>query len=659
MIRYIIIFTIILSSLLSAQEKYFIYFNDKGIDSKTALNKSSEAYNEALGKLSQHAVERRIKNMGDNIITYEDISISRSYINQLTSMGIKIIHELNWFNSVSAYLSSEQLTKVKSLPFVKSVEPVKKLYFEKPDLTNTELLKINYSDSVINYGNSFNQLNLSDVPVVQAKGINGKGVIVGILDTGFDWKLHESLKDRTVLAEYDFVSNDSITANQSGDAIDQDRHGTFIFSIIAGFYDSVMVGPAFNASYILAKTENVSSELQVEEDNYAAALIWMESLGVDITTSSLGYNTFDSGNSYTYSDLNGKTTIVTKAVNLAFLRGVSTFTAAGNEGNTSWKYIIAPADALDIIAVGAVDINGNHASFSSIGPTADGRIKPDVDAMGVNVYGALAGTVDKYGFSNGTSTATPIASGIGALILSKYPYLKNYQIRSIILETASNSATPNNLIGYGIISAKRAIEFPNLEFINNNFVLHKAIFNDKVNPGSVKISYSYDDVVIPDVLMNNEGDNLSYTFSFPQLTFGKDIKFYITYSDSLNHSYRSPEQGEYKFEYGVNLILLNFAPSNRINYNVISDFYPNPFIPASNRNVKLNFLSSGKELFKIAIIDASGQQVFEKIFLTDIGENIFEWDGISNHGYLVASGVYYALIQFQGKEFGKKLVLLK
>lgn len=645
--------------MLFAQEKYFIYFNDKGIDSKTALNKSSEIYNEALSKLSQHAIERRIKNMGNDIITFEDISISRSYINQLASMGIEIIHELNWFNSVSAYLTNEQLTKVKSLPFVKSIEPVKKLYFEKPDIKSDVLLKSNLGDTTIYYGNSFNQLNLSDVPVVQAKWINGKGVIVGILDTGFDWKLHESLKDRTVLAEYDFVQNDSITANQPGDAIDQDRHGTFIFSIIAGFYDSVMIGPAFNASYILAKTENVSSELQVEEDNYAAALIWMESLGVDITTSSLGYNTFDSGNSYTYSDLNGETTIVTKAVNIAFSKGVSTFTAAGNEGNTSWKYIIAPADAFDIIAVGAVDVNSNRASFSSIGPTADGRIKPDVDAMGVNVYGALAGTVDKYGFSNGTSTATPIASGIGALLLSKYPYLDNYQIRSIILETASNSTTPNNLIGYGIISAKRAIEFPNLEFINNNFVLHKAIFNDKVNPLSVKISYSYDDVIVQDVLMNREDDSLSYTFSFPQLTFGKDIKFHITYSDNLNNNYRSPEQGEYRFEYGFNIISLNIAMTNDIDYDVVSDFYPNPFIPANNKKVKLNFISSGKELFKIIIIDASGQQVFENNLLTTTGENIFEWDGISNHGYMVASGVYFALIQFQGKQFGKKLVLLK
>lgn len=659
MIRYITFITIILSSLLVAQGKYFIYFNDKGIDSKTTLNKSSEVYNEALGKLSQHAIERRMKNMGDDIITYDDISISKSYKDQLIILGINIIHELSWFNSVSAYLSSEQLTKVKLLPFVKSVEPVKKLYFKNPDIKSDELLKSNLGDTTIYYGNSFNQLNLSDVPVVQAKGINGKDVIVGILDTGFDWKLHECLKDRTVLAEYDFVSNDSITANQPGDAISQDSHGTFIFSIIAGYFDSVMVGPAFNASYILAKTENISSELHVEEDNYAAALIWMESLGVDITTSSLGYNTFDSGDSYTYSDLNGKTTIVTKAVNLAYERGVATFTAAGNEGNKSWKYIIAPADAFNIISVGAVDVNGNHASFSSIGPTADGRIKPDVDAMGVNVFGALAGTVDKYGFNNGTSTAAPIASGIGALLLSKYPYLKNSQIRSIIFETSSNSATPNNLIGYGIISAKRAIEFPNIEFVDNNFILHKAIFNDIVNPASVKISYSYDDIIIPDILMNRENDNLSYTFSFPQLNFGKNIRFFITYSDSLNHNYRSPEQGEYKFEYGTDFISLNIATTNSVSYDVVSDFYPNPFIPASNKNVKLNFLSSGKELFKIAIIDASGQQVFEKNFITDVGENTFEWNGLSNHGYLVASGVYYALIQFQGKEFGKKLVLLK
>ncbi len=235
-------------------------------------------------------------------------------------------------------------------------------------------------DTTYNYGSSFNQMNLSDVPVVHSKNITGKNVLIGILDSGFDWKQHNSLKDRNVLAEYDFIFNDSVTANQPEDIAGQDSHGTYVFSVLAGFEDSVLIGPAFNASFILAKTEDIRGETHIEEDNYAAALIWMESLGVDITTSSLGYNIFDSGYSYSYADMDGRTTIVTKATNLAFERGVATFTAAGNEGNnSSWGgYILAPADAYNIVSVGAVDEFGDIAGFSSHGPTSDGRIKPEV-----------------------------------------------------------------------------------------------------------------------------------------------------------------------------------------------------------------------------------------------------------------------------------------
>ena len=203
-------------------------------------------------------------------------------------------------------------------------------------------------------------------------------------------------------------------------------HGTYVFSILAGIVDSVLIGPAFNSSFILAKTEDIRSETHIEEDNYAAALIWMENLGVDITTSSLGYNIFDSGYSYTYADMNGRTTIVTKAAELAFQRGVSTFTSAGNEGNNSWGYILAPADGFNTIAVGAVNDLGNVAGFSSHGPTYDGRIKPEVVAHGVNVYGAVSGTNNGYQFNNGTSAAAPIASGIGGFAFICSSAFKEY-----------------------------------------------------------------------------------------------------------------------------------------------------------------------------------------------------------------------------------------
>ncbi|HCY76284.1 MAG TPA: hypothetical protein DHV28_10215 [Ignavibacteriales bacterium] len=658
--KYILIVLITLSSQLFSQEKCFIYFIDKGYDNSETLNKNSSGYLQAVQELSPKAIERRVKNMGTEFITYEDLPINNNYLIELESLNIQIIRKLKWFNSVSAYLTADQIQILRSLPFVKSIEPVKKLYFKNDPVINTSRSLYMPTDTSYSYGTSFNQVNLSDIPFVHSKNINGKNVLIGILDSGFDWKRHNSLKDRDVIAEYDFIFDDSVTANQKGDVPGQDSHGTYVFSILAGFADSILIGPAFNASFILAKTEDIRGETHIEEDNYAEALIWMESYGVDITTSSLGYNIFDSGYSYTYSDMNGRTTIVAKAADLAFQRGVSTFTAAGNEGNNaSWGgYIISPADAFHIISVGAVNNAGNLASFSSHGPTSDNRIKPEVVAQGVDVYGAAAGTINGYGFNSGTSAATPIASGVAALLLSAHPYLKNTQVRSIILETSSNTGNPNNQIGYGIISAKNAIEFPNLKSVNNNFILHKTTFKENIIPESVKTTFIVSNNSVEEYPMTKVGE-YDFELTVPQKFNGEILKFYITYSDSQNNSFRLPASNEYKFIYGSEIISLNLEVQSPETDYQVSDFFPNPFIPAKHKFTRINYKSSGKELFKLMLIDGAGQKVTEISTLTLSGPNYFEWDGFADRGYLCASGVYYALIQLGGKEFGKKLVLIK
>ncbi len=502
-------------------------------------------------------------------------------------------------------------------------------------------------------------MNLSDVPFVHSKNINGKDVIIGILDSGFDWKFHESLKDRNVISEYDFIYDDSVTSNQTVDRYDQHNHGTYVFSILAGFKDSVLIGPAFNSSFVLAKTENVSSETHIEEDNYAYALDWMESLGVDITTGSVGYNIFDSGYSYIYADMNGETAITTIALELAFQKGVSTFTSAGNEGDDPWYHIIAPADGFNVISVGAVTENKYVANFSSRGPTSDGRIKPEVVAMGVSTFGARASTENLYTYNSGTSAAAPIASGVGALLLSAHPHLKNTQMRSIILETSSNSASPDNEMGYGIISAKNAIEFPNLENINNSYVLHKTIFDENVDPQSVKFISVHGDDVLQEFAMSKVSE-YDYTLTLPQSIIGEIINFSIMYADSQNNIHNLPEAGNYKFVYGTDIISLNLKIQNPVNNSQLSDFFPNPFIPAEHKTVGFNYITNGNELIKILIIDGAGQKVKEVSFTTtSSGIEKFLWDGHSEQGFLCASGVYYALIQLGGKEYGKKFILLK
>lgn len=659
MTRYFIILLTIFTSLSFAQQKYFIYFKDKGITQNISLSKSSTEYQLALNSLTEKAIERRKKIFGDEIIRFEDLPIKTEYLSELENMGIKIIHKLSWFNGVSAYIPNEKMNEVLNLPFVKSVEKVKKLKF-KNDLNQESFLKNTQNNfSLLDYGSSFTQLNLSDIPFVHSKGIDGRNVIVGLLDTGFDWQRHQSLNTRNVIAEYDFVFDDSVTANQEQDVPGQDFHGTLVFSIIGGYKDSTLIGAAYNSSFLLAKTEYIATETHVEEDNYAAAMIWMENLGVDITSSSLGYSEFDPGeDSYTYEDMNGKTTIVSKAVDLAFERGVITFTSAGNEGNSKWRYITAPADAFNVIAVGSVDSQNRLASFSSVGPTYDGRIKPEVVAMGVSVLGALAGTTNEYRFANGTSTSSPIAAGVGALLLSKFPYLLNTQVRNIILESSSNSQSPNNQIGYGLISAKNALEFPNLRQIDGSYILTKLIFDSTKNPNSISLHLAEEGNSFNTYNFSTFKDD-TYEFLLPNFSNGKRLEFYFTYQDSAGNTFRVPSNKNYKMIYGLLNISLNLnLLLNNLDYTV-SDIYPNPFLPLKNRVVRINYRSSGNESFRLSIIDASGRCIKEILQISKPGENIVEWDGTNDDKILSSSGVYYFLINLAGKQFGKKLILLK
>ena len=659
---FLLFFATVIFSTSFAQTKYLLYFTDKGINANEQLEKSSELYQSALGELTERSINRRIKNLGEaNIISFEDIPVRSDYISNIESLGIKIENNLKWFNAVSAYLTESQFEEVIQLDFVDKIEKVKTFKFnndlpDEPNLIN----KQTNLDFPINYGESFEQLQLSDIPIVQSKGITGEGVLLGMLDTGFDWKNHESLQNVTVLAEYDFVNKDSITSDEENDQPGQHWHGTLTFSVIGGFKDSSLIGSAFGSDFILAKTEDIRSETHVEEDNYAAALIWMENLGVDITSSSLGYSEFDPSTfSYTYKDMDGNTTIVTRAAEIAFRKGVLTVNSAGNEGGTPWFYIIAPADGFNTIGVGAVNVNNQVAGFSSRGPTFDGRIKPDVVTDGVSVFGASAGNFDSYTRANGTSLSAPIASGIASLLLSAHPHLKNTQLRNILFETAGNTTTPNNERGYGLLSALRAVEFPNLESTSGTFTVHKMfINNDAVSDNSVTIHLVADGYNFEPSLMNFNGER-TYTSKLPYFFNGDVIQFYFTYSDSSNNSFRVPANDNYEFIYGQLEVSLNLPLRKRFTDFIVSELYPNPFLPLEQGFTRLALNSRGNEKLRIIILDTSGQQV--KLFeaQTTDGENYFDWNGVSDRGVPSASGVYYYLIRMGDKDFGRKLILLR
>jgi serine protease AprX len=657
MSKYLFYLIILTPIILLSQDKYFIYFKDKGIKQNETLLKSSATYLNAISLLTDRSIERRKKVMNeDELITFEDLPLKEEYIGKIQSLGIKIQNRLKWFNAVTAYLTNEQINQVYNSGCVDKIEKVNTIFSGNiNEFKHTSGLENKFTKvSTFDYGSSYDQYALSGIPNVHNKGINGQGVIIGILDSGFDRKTPESLSGIKVIAEHDFVFNDNNTANESNDVPGQDSHGTAILSIIGGNKPGEIIGPSYNASFILAKTENIASETHQEEDNYAAALEWMENLGVDITGSSVGYNIFDKGQgNYTYKDMDGKTTIITKAAELAFQRGVLVVNSAGNEGDNSWKYIIAPADGFNVIAVGAVNNYNQVASFSSRGPTYDGRIKPDVLAQGVHIYCALAHTANGYTYGQGTSDASPITSGIAGLLLSASPYLNNMQLRNILLKASDNYSIPDNDRGYGLLSASKAVSYPNLERNGNTYIFHK-IFLDSIDFSSVHLYMSKNFQKFSQYNFGNL-DSIRYLSILPNFQSGDVIQLYLNYTDKYGNLVREPEGNyNYTFIYGsfdIN-IKINQAP---FSYELKQN-YPNPF----NNGTTIEFEAVERIPVKLNILNSLGQRV--KTFSIDntiIGKNLIFWNGTDDDGLSCSSGIYFYSLTVGENIFNNKMVLLK
>jgi subtilisin family serine protease len=299
------------------------------------------------------------------------------------------------------------------------------------------------------YGLSQGQLQQINVPAVHAQGLHGEGVLIAVFDAGFNTLSHEAFAALDLAGTRDFVNGDL----DVGDGADRGEgsHGTETLSVIGGFRPGRLVGPAFAASFLLAKTENTDSETPVEEDNWAAAAEWAEGRGADVISSSLGYTTFDPPYaSYTPADMNGRTAISTKAAELA--------ASPGNDGlNTQHNTLGAPSDGPHVIAAAAVDQIGRRATFSSVGPSADGRIKPDVAAQGVTVIAAQPRTGSGYAGVSGTSFSCPLTAGVAALLVQARPGASVDAVGDALRTTASQASRPDTLLGYGIVDAAAAL----------------------------------------------------------------------------------------------------------------------------------------------------------------------------------------------------------
>ncbi len=435
------------------QVRVWIYFTDKGDN----IEKKKK---EVLAQLPENSIKRRKKRHGNlDIVDFYDIPVNSVYPEMLSPFLIHKRMTSRWLNALSADVKISDIYKIEQFDFVKKIDLV--FTYSRPAETKQTYGCEGLSAYVTNdYGLSYEQDSLIEIPQMHDLGFTGNNVIICMADAGFNNLEHEVFENLNIIDTYDFVNDDDNVDDQDTD-MGSGSHGTATLSCIGGYKTGQLIGAAYGASYLLAKTENTDSETQAEEDNWVAAVEWAEYTsggGADITSTSLGYWDFDDGFTYTLEDLDGNTSVITKASDIAAGKGILVVNSAGNSGSAA-STLMMPADGDSVLTVGAVDFDGIISSFSSRGPTGDGRIKPDVCAPGVSVYVAGTASASAYVNSSGTSFSCPLTAGAAALLIEAFPNASNMDIYDAVKATASHADSPDNDYGWGVMKTLAAYNY--------------------------------------------------------------------------------------------------------------------------------------------------------------------------------------------------------
>ena len=433
---------------LGAQEYYWIAFSDKNL---TQFSLSSPG-----DYLSERAIQRRIR---QNIaIDSLDLPVNQNYIKDVINLGARLIHSSKWLNGITVKAETESFNiKVAKLPFVKEVQLTKttstKSAIQKFDETSgIESIPIDASL----YGPSVYQTSILNGQFLHNRNYKGLGMQIAVLDGGFlnvdKYAAFDSLwANNQILGTKDFV-------DPTDDFYSTNYHGMSVLSCMGGNVPGKLIGTATKASYWMIRSEDTDSEFLIEEDNWVAAAEFADSVGVDIINSSLGYTQFDdAAMNHPYSEIDGKTTRVTRGANIAASRGMLVFASAGNEGNKTWKYLVAPSDGEKVIGVGAVNKDSIPASFTSYGPAYGGKIKPNVSAVGWNTY--LQKSDGSFGYSNGTSFSSPVMAGMAASYWQSVSHVPASEIKKTIEKFSHLYSNPDAQLGFGVPDFRKAWKF--------------------------------------------------------------------------------------------------------------------------------------------------------------------------------------------------------
>ncbi len=498
--------------------KYWVKFTDKNNSAYSVSSPSAFLTARSIARRANHGIA----------VNATDLPVNQTYINQVNATGAQVFQTSKWFNAAIVIVTNTvQLTAINSLTCVSGSNPIAKLHSSTPvnikseiTITPSSQVQKTSNTSSYNYGPSFNQANQLGVDCMHDAGYRGQGMVIAMLDAGFNNAgtnpVFDSLRNENrILGTRDYVDgNTSVYEDNS--------HGAMCLSTIVGNSPGNLIGTAPKASMYLCRTEDVNSEKPIEESNWVVAAEYADSVGADIISTSLGYTGFDSPfTGHTYNDLDGKTSVMSIAATMAARKGMFVLNAAGNDGGNSWNRIGIPADADSICAVGSVNSIGVHSSFSSPGPTADGRIKPDLSSKGEGSYVCQPNGVFTGG--NGTSFATPILAGAVACLWQANPTKNNMEILAALKATASQSNTPDNNYGWGI---------PNMCEAHNLLNMATSLDCCQPKPKSLNIAVSIFPNPTSDMLTIKSSDQITEIKITTLL--GETVGFNTTKIDGIN-----------------------------------------------------------------------------------------------------------------------------